>query len=79
VSDLAKVVDPDVVFQHGVSDSTPVDTSVGTNFAVITNDYRPQLRDFFPVILVEGDTEPVGADDRTRVDQHAFPQLYSLP
>ena len=66
VRDLAEVIDPDVFFQHGVTDGAPVDAAVGADLAIVSDDHRADLRHLFPVIRGESDAETVGADHGAR-------------
>src|SRR3546814_8557373 len=50
VCDLNEVVEPYAVLDDRVIDRAPIDTGVGANLDAITDDQRPELRDFLPAL-----------------------------
>src|SRR5665213_2070568 len=77
VRDLDLVVETHVVAEHGVAERAAVDRRIRADFAIVSDAHPAELRHLEPATLigsatVEGETEAVGADNRTRVNQYAF-------
>ena len=61
---LYLIIDPDTGFDNGIAQRPPVHTAIGTDFDIITNQHRANLRDLFPACLLYTSD---AADDRPRV------------
>src|SRR3954468_3170618 len=71
VADLDLVVEPRAFLDYRVTQVATVDGRIGTDFDIVADEHRADLRNLDPAILVAGVAEAVGANDRTGVHDAA--------
>ena len=71
VPDLYQIVDFHTVFDDGVVQGASIDTTVGTDFNIVTNKNRSQLLNFHPDARMSGKAKTIGTDRDTGVQDTA--------
>src|SRR5210317_275690 len=77
VSDHAKIIEPDTVFNHRITNSSAVDTGVRAYLHVITNNDTTNLRHLDPAVRSHCIAEPIGSKYYTGVKDAALPNGHS--
>jgi hypothetical protein len=78
VGDLHEVIDPDVLFQHGVFYGAAVNGGIRSDFTIITDYDATQLGYFLPVVTGKSDAKSIGPQYGAGVNDDSLPQLHSL-
>src|SRR5262249_4937337 len=74
VPDLDEIIDFRAATDDGVAERRAVDGAVRADLHVVLDDDASRLRDLAVPCAVEGEAEPVGADDRARMHDDVAPE-----
>lgn len=72
VRDLHQVVDLSAPLDHRRTAHAPIDGDVGADLHIVFDDHRADVRHFMLLAAHRHVAETVGADDRSRVDDHVL-------
>src|SRR5206468_2315509 len=77
VREMHQVVDLRARADHGVVDASPIDRGAGADFDIILDDATTHMRNLLVPVVAIHVSEAVGADDGSRVHEHALADLGS--
>ncbi|AOV16732.1 hypothetical protein BJI67_06340 [Acidihalobacter aeolianus] len=66
---LYQIVDLHAIVDYRILERTTIDGRIGTNFHVFADHHAPELRHLDPMAPILRQTETIGTDYRTRMDQ----------